>query len=168
MGSAAVVLAGAGAYAFLEGSGTLSFAATPMILGIIAIVAGLVGTRRRATATGLALAGWGAAVLLVAHDVVPAARTTPAYMLGMGTGLLVAAAVAPRRARGDWLASAAVAAFAAPLSLYASYDVAALGRWPVWSGVLLAWAAWEAFWAWRAAGLPPDVGVATTAVTNTT
>jgi len=154
LGSAAVLLAGAGTYAALEASSTLSFAATPMILGVTAMVAGLVGTRPRVTATGLALAGWGAAVLLVAHDVVPADRTTPAYMLGMGAGLLVAAALAPRPARGDWLVSAAVVAFTAPLSLYATYDVAALGRWPVWSGVLLAWAAWEAFWGWRV-GMDP-------------
>ena len=163
--SAVVLLAGAGAYSLLEGSGTLEFSATPMILGVTAIVAGLAGTRHRVTATGLALAGWGAAVLLVAHGVVPAARTTPAYMLGMGIGLLVAAAVAPRSARGDWLTSAAIVAFTGPLSLYLTYDVAALGRWPLWAGVLLAWAGWEAFWGWLTTVDPHDsvVGPATVA-----
>ncbi len=156
MFSAIVVLAGAGAYALLQGTGTLSFSATPLILGVIAILAGLAGTRRQVTATGLALAGWGTAVLLVAHNVVPPERTTPAYMLGMGVGLFVAGAVAPRSSRGAWLASAVVVSVTGPLSLYAAYDVAALGRWRVWSAVLLAWAAWEAFWGWRSARLPAD------------
>jgi len=156
MFSAIVVLAGAGVYALLQGTGTLSFSATPLILGVIAILAGLAGTRRQVTATGLALAGWGTAVLLVAHDVVPQARTTPAYMLGMGVGLLVAGAVAPHAARGAWLASGVVVSVTGPLSLYLSYDVAALGRWQVWSAILLAWAAWEAFWGWRGASRSAD------------
>ncbi len=154
--SAVVILAGAGVYAMLEATGALEFSATPLILGLTAVVAGLAGTRHRVTATGLALAGWGTAVLLVAHGVIPAARTTPAYMLGMGVGLLVAAAVAPRSARGDWLASAVVVTVTGPLSLYATYDVAALGRWRFWAGVLLAWTAWEAFWGWRADLHPPE------------
>jgi len=160
--SAVVLLAGAGVYALLEASGTLDVLATPMILGVTAIVAGLAGTRHRVTATGLALAGWGTAVLLVAHGVVPAARTTPAYMLGMGVGLLVASLVAPRSARGDWLASATIVAVTGPLSLYVSYDVAALGRWRFWAGLLLAWAAWEAFWGWRTAVRLRAVDEATT------
>jgi len=137
-----------------------------MIMGVIAIVAGLAGTRHRVTATGLALAGWGAAVLLVAEGVVPAARTTPAYMLGMGIGLLVAAAVAPRSARGDWLTSAAIVAFTGPLSLYLTYDVGALGRWPFWAGVLLAWAGWEARWGRRTTVRPHDSVVGPASVAN--
>lgn len=58
-------------------------------------------------------------------------------MLGVGAGLLVAAAVAPSAERGDWLASASVAAFTAPLSLYSASDMASLGRWPIWSAVLV-------------------------------
>ncbi len=162
--SAVVILAGAGVYALLEGGGTLDFYATPMILGVTAIVAGLAGTRHRVTATGLALAGWGAAVLLVAHGVVPAARTTPAYMLGMGVGLLVASSVAPRSARGDWLASATIVAVTGPLSLYVADDVAPLGRWRFWAGLLLAWAGWEAFWGWRTAARRGDVDEAPTTV----
>lgn len=149
MGSAAAVLVGAGVYAVLQGGGVVRFAATPLILGVIAIVAGLVGIRRRVVATGLVLAAWGTAVLLVDHGVVPAARTTPAYMLGVGVGFIAVALLAPRSERGDWLTSASVVAFTGPLSLYAAYDVAALGRWPLWSVTLVAWAAWEAFWARR-------------------
>ncbi len=52
----------------------MEFSATPMILGVTAIVAGLAGTSYRVTATGLAMAGWGAAVLAVAHGGVPKPR----------------------------------------------------------------------------------------------
>lgn len=149
MASALVVLAGAGVYSLLQRSNVVGFAATPLTLGVIAVLAGLAGTRRRVVATGLALCGWGGAVLLVDHGVVPADRTTPAYMLGMGIGLAVVAIIAPKAARGDWLASAAVVTVTGPLSLYVAYDVSTLGRWPVWAVFLLAWAAWEGFWAWR-------------------
>ncbi len=77
-----------------------------------------------AHARGLALAGWGTAVLLVAHGTVPPARTPPAYMLGIGVGLVVAAALAPKPQRGEWLTSGAIAAALGPLGLYLSYDVA--------------------------------------------
>lgn len=155
LGSAVVVVAGAGVYALLVGGGNVRFAATPMILGVIAVVAGLVGTRHRVVATGLVLGCWGAAVLLVDHGVVPADRTTPVYMLGVAVGLLVAAGVAPRAERAAWLTSASIAAFTGPLSLFLAYDVTALGRWPLWSVVLLVWGAWEAFWAWRARDATP-------------
>ncbi len=147
--SAAVVLAGAFVYALLVGSGAVRFSSTPLILGLIAIAAGAAGIRHRVVATGLVLAGWGTAVLLVDHGVVPGDRTTPAYMLGVGAGLLVASAVAPRADRGDWLASASVVAFTAPLALYSASDMASVGRWATWSAVLVAWAAWEAFFGWR-------------------
>jgi len=155
LGSAVVVVAGAGVYALLVGGDNVRFAATPLILGIIAVVAGLVGTRHRVIATGLVLGCWGTAVLLVDHGVVPTERTTPAYMLGVAVGLLVAAGVAPRADRAAWLTSASIAAFTGPLSLYAAYDVTSLGRWPLWSAVLLVWGAWEAFWAWRARDVTP-------------
>jgi len=144
-----VLLIGSLVYAVVVGGGVVRFAATPLLLGIMAIGAGVVGTRRRVAATGLVLAGWGTAVLLVDHAVVPADRTTPAYMLGVGAGLLAAALAAPRLERADWLTSAAVTAFTAPLSLYLAYDMASVGRWPVWAAVLLGWAGWEAFWAWN-------------------
>lgn len=147
--SAGVVLAGAVAYAILVGADVVAFTATPLCLGIIAIAAGLAGIRPKVVATGLVLACWGVAVLLVDHKVVPAARTTPAYMLGIGIGLLAASHLAPRAQRGDWLASAVVVAVTGPLSLYVAYDISAFGRWPLWSLVLAGWAAWEGLSAWR-------------------
>jgi len=144
--SGVVFLIGAGLYALLQRSGTIDFNATPVSVGVIAIIAGLASNRRRAIATGLVLAGWGTAVLLVAQGAVPAARTTPAYMLGIGAGLMATAVLAPKAQRGEWLTSGAIAAALGPLGLYLSYDVGALGRWPAWALSLLALAVWELFW----------------------
>jgi len=144
--SGVVFLAGAGVYALLQSSGITDFDTTPLSVGIIAILAGLLSSRQRAIATGLVLAGWGTAVLLVANEVVPAPRTTPAYMLGIGVGLLLAALLAPEAHRGDWLTSGAIAAAFGPLGLFLSYDVSSLGRWPAWALTLVALAVWELFW----------------------
>ncbi len=144
--SGVVFLTGAGLYAPLQRSGTVDFNTTPFSVGVIAIIAGLASNRRRAIATGLVLAGWGAAVLLVAHGAVSAERTTPAYMLGIGAGLVATAVLAPKAQRGEWLTSGAIAAALGPLGLYLSYDVGSLGRWPVWALTLLALAVWELFW----------------------
>lgn len=149
VGSGLVLLLGAGLYAALEGVVDVRFSATPLILGTIAVIAGVVGSRSRVTATGLVLGFLGVAVLLVDLEVVPGDRTTPAYMLGVGVGLVVAAAVATSARRGEWLASGASAAVLAPLSLYLAYDIEAMGRWPFWALILLPWAGWELFWGLR-------------------
>ncbi len=151
--SGVVFLVGAGAYALIQGPGGADFNLTPLFVGTIAIVAGLSSRRRRALATGLVLTGWGAAVLAVAHGVVPADRTTPAYMLGIAVGLLVTAGVSRHDDRRELMNSAAVAAFLGPLGLYLSYDVAVLGRWPAWAVTLVGLAAWELFWSLRSS--PP-------------
>ncbi len=70
-------------------------------------------------------------------------------MLGIGTGLLVALASAPRSEREEWLISASITAFTAPLSFYLVADMGSLGRWRIWSALLVGWAAWETFWGWR-------------------
>ena len=157
LGSGLVLLAGAGAYALLVGVAGTSFAVTPLFLGAVAVVAGVAGTRPRVIGTGAVLAGWGAAVLLVDRGVVPGERTASPYMLGIASGLLVAAALAGPRDRSDWLTSGAVAAFTGPLALYLSYDVATFGRWPLWAFAMLAWAAWELFWGLRSSGEPSAV-----------
>jgi len=146
---AAVLLTGAVVYGVVVGGSFLRFTTTPLLLGVIVVAAGLAGTHRRVVGAGLVLAGWGTAVVLVDHGVVPGDRTTPAYMLGIGTGLLVALASAPRSEREEWLTSASITAFTAPLSLYLVPDMGSLGRWRIWSALLVGWAAWEVFWGWR-------------------
>lgn len=141
--SGLVFLGGAGLYALAQGAAGVDFDLTPLWIGAVAVAAGLAGTRHQVVATGLVLAGWGAAVLLVDHGVVVPARTAPAYMLGVGLGLVVTSRVAPRPERANWLAAGAAAAVGGPLGLYLSYDVAALARWPAWTLVLVAMAAWE-------------------------
>jgi len=143
-----VLASGSLIYGLLVGGGAVRFAATPLILGVVVVCAGLVGTRRRVTGSGLVLTGWGAAVLLVDHGRISADRTAPAYMLGIAAGMLATAALAPRVERADWLISASITSFTTPLSLYLAYDVDHIGRWPIWSALLLGWAAWEGRWAW--------------------
>lgn len=140
----AVILAvGAGLYAAAEISATVPFAATPLAVGVIVVVAAMLGSRRRRVATGLVLSGWGSAVLLVDHRVVSGDRMTPTYVLGIGVGLLSVAALAPMDERGAWLTSAAIVAFTGPLAFYMAYDIAWFGRWPIWAAVLVGWGAWD-------------------------
>lgn len=153
--SGLVFLVGAGVYALMQGPGGADFFLTPLTVGIIAIVAGLSSGRRRPLATGLVLTGWGLAVQAVSNDVVDAERVAPAYMLGIGAGLLATAAVARREGRGELMTSAAIAAFLGPLSLYLAYDVEALGRWPAWALTLVGLAAWELYWSVRGASPRP-------------
>ncbi len=157
-GSAVVLLVGAGVYALLEGVAKANFDLTPLALGLIAVAAGLFGSRGRPLATGLVLAGWGSAVLLVDHGVVPAARTTPAYMLGIGVGLMVAARLAPAGDRGAWLTSASIVAFASALILYLADGMSGVAHWQLWVVVLIAWAAWELFWSTRQGVVPAGPG----------
>lgn len=71
---------------------------------------------------------------------------------------MAAAVLAPRPERGALLSSAVVVAFSAPLSLYLAYDISAVGRWPMWTIVLVGWAGWELFWSTRSAPLVPQPG----------
>lgn len=144
--SGLVFLGGAAVYALLQGPGGADFTLTPLSFGVLAIAAGLLNSHRRPLGAGLVLVGWGAAVLAVDHGLIPVERTTPAYMLGVAVGLLAAAFLARRDRRGDWLTSGAMAAFAGPLGVYLSYDVAAFGRWPVWAAAMVAAGGWELFW----------------------
>jgi len=148
-GSALILVAGAAVYSGAEATRSLPFDVTPLVVGVIVVVAAVLGASRRTVGTGLVLAGWGSAVLLVDHGVVPGDRTTPVYMLGVGAGLLVAAALAPVDERGAWLTSAAIVAFTGPLAFYLAYDLSWVGRWPVWAIVLLGWGAWDLLWVRR-------------------
>lgn len=140
--SPALLLAGAGIYALAEGPGAVTFYLTPLAVGIIAVIAGLVGRARHLVPAGMGIAGWGVAVALVSYHVVPAARTTPAYMVGVGAGILIVSYVAPRAARASWVHSAAVAAVTAAVFYFVEFSVPSLGRWPAWALSLVVWAVW--------------------------
>ncbi len=142
VGSVLVLIAGAGAYALIEGPAEVTFYITPAFVGAVAILAGLVGPIRHLVGSGLALAGWGTAVLLVHYHTVASARTTPAYMIGLAAGVLVTRVVAPRAACVKWLTAAAVAAAFGAAGFYLEFDFSWLGRWPAWSITLAAWGAY--------------------------
>lgn len=55
--SAVVLVVGAALYAAAETSGTVPFAATPLAIGVIVVIAAILHTRRCAVATGLVLTG---------------------------------------------------------------------------------------------------------------
>ncbi len=74
--SGLVFLAGAGVYALLLGPLDVGFELTPLLVGLVAVAAGLSSPRRRALATGMVLTGWGAAVLAVSADAISPDRTT--------------------------------------------------------------------------------------------
>lgn len=140
--SPALLVAGAGVYALAEGPGGATFYMTPLSVGVIAVIAGLVGRDRHLVPAGLGIAGWGAAVALVHYRVVPGARTTPAYMVGLAAGVLIASYVASRPVRGEWAHSAAVAATTAALFYFLEFSEPSLGRWPAWAVSMIVWAAW--------------------------
>ncbi len=142
------MLAGAGVYALLQGLVGVTFNATPFTVGLIVGCAGLVGRRQHLLPTALVLIGWGAGVLAVHAAIVPGERITPAYMVGIGLGLVATAALAPAHERGGWLVTASISTLTAPLAFYLVYDFEVLGRWPAWTLTLVAWALWE-MWAGR-------------------
>jgi hypothetical protein len=141
--SPAILLAGAGVYALVEGFGKVTFYVTPLTVGLIAIVAGLVGRHRSLLPAGIGIAGWGVAVALVHYQAIPATRTTPAYMIGVGGGILLASYVAPRGDRGGWCHSAAIAVVGAAIGFFLEPGFPSLGRWPAWAIAVAIWGAWE-------------------------
>jgi len=56
-----ILLAGAGLYALAEGPGGVTFFLTPLVVGIIAVLAGALGSHRHLIPAGLGIAGWGVA-----------------------------------------------------------------------------------------------------------
>ncbi len=138
--SVAVLLAGAGLYAVVEGPGGATFYLTPAFVGMVAVVAGLAGNLRQLVGSGLALVGWGVAALLVHYHHVPADRTAPAYMIGIAAGVLVTRLVAPPAARSAWMTASAITGVLGATGYYLEFDHAWLGRWPAWCLVTVAWA----------------------------
>lgn len=140
---AATLLVGAMAYALLVGGVGVTFDATPLLVGLVALAAAVLGHSTRMVATGLALAGWGAAVLLVRHGPLPDDREAVAFLVGAGAGLVVARVIA--RARPDLqLGDGSVALVAGGIAFYLAFDATWIDDWPLWTAVMVGWAAWEA------------------------
>lgn len=141
-------------YALGVGGGGVTFDITPLAVGLAAVLAGLIGRAWRLVPIGLVLAGWGLAVVLMRHGPLPEGREAPAFLVGAGVGMLAAQVVA-RRHRLT-LTGATITLIIGGLSFYAAYDIAALGRWPVWAVSLAAWGTYEAFLVRRQAKIVTD------------
>jgi hypothetical protein len=141
--SGLVLVAGAVAYAVAQGVLGVTFNATPLSIGVIAVVAGLVGPRRHLVPVGLALAAWGVSVLLALEVSALGARTTALEVVGFGVGLVLVRIVAPAEQRGSWLTSASIAVLVSGLSFLFAFDMDQVGKWQGWTVVLVLWGLWE-------------------------
>lgn len=139
---AAIFLAGAVAYGLTVGTDAITFDATPLFIGLVAITAGAVGSRARLVAVGLPLVGWGAVVVLVRHGPIPDGREAAAFLVGASLGLVVADRWC-RRTRLPLIGSI-VTAVLGGLSFYLAFDVDVLNDWEWWVGALVVWASVEA------------------------
>jgi len=136
--AAVVLLAGAGLFALARpGLGRVVG-----LLAAVVLAAGVVGRIRHLIPVGTVLAGWGAAILLVAEDVLPA-RSAPVEIIGIALGTLVALGLAgSERERAAWFRTASLTALNAGLTYYLAYDHGVFVRWQWWAITLVAWAAW--------------------------
>lgn len=87
---AAMYVAGAAAYWYAVERLGVTFDATPLIFGLVALVGSAV--RPRLLASAVLLLVWGGVVLLVRHGPLPDDREAPLFLLafGVGAALLVA------------------------------------------------------------------------------
>ena len=136
-------MAGAGAYALAQGALGVTFNATPLSIGVIALLAGLVGHRRHLVPVGLALAAWGVGVLLSAEVDGLGSRTTALHVVGFGAGLALVRLLAPADQRGSWLTSASLAVLVSGLSYLVAFDMDQLGKWQAWTVAIVLWGLWE-------------------------
>ncbi len=152
--SGGVLAAGALAYAIAEAAGLLFFA-TPLFVGIVVLAAGVAGRTRALVPSGCVLTGWGVATLaLRPNGPLPSDRGTPADMVGIAVGLLVAALLArPDEAR-SWMRGGSITAISAGMSYYLAFDWGRLGTWQAWAVALVIWAAFEALLRGRTSGSP--------------
>lgn len=141
-GSAIVLGLGALAYAALLGPLGVTFDATPLVVGSIALAAAVLGRSPRLTATALTLIGWGAAVMLTRHGPLPDAREAASFLVGGGFGLLTARLVARRRRDLD-VGEGSTVLVVGGMAFFLAFDADWLYDWPVWSAFLVGWALWE-------------------------
>lgn len=139
--SVTILALGAVLYALALGAGGVIFNATPLMVGVIAIAAGLAGTRPHLVVIGLTLSGWGTAILLVREGPLPHNREAAVFLVGAAMGL--AAAGFWNRAHTAPATSGATALIIGALAFYLAYDIDELNHWPAWTVALLLWAAVE-------------------------
>lgn len=155
--SAAVLALGALLYAGSIGFLGVTFDATPLLVGAIALAAALLGRTPRLTATAFTLIGWGAAVMLTRHGPLPDEREAAAFLVGSGLGLLAARLVAWRRPDVD-VGDGSSVLVVGGMAFFLAVDADWLYDWPVWSAALLGWALWEWFTSRRRPALPATAG----------
>ena len=140
--STIVLVLGALIYALLLGALNVTFDATPLIFGVVALAAAILGRAPRLTATALTLIGWGGAVMVTRHGPVPDEREAAAFLVGAGVGLLAARLLG--RARPDIAAGAgSTVLIVGGLAFYFAFDADWLYDWPIWSASMVGWGAWE-------------------------
>lgn len=132
-----LLIAGAGVYALLLGPFDVTFNATPLIIGAVAVVAGTLGRTPRLVLIGVTLTVWGLAVVLVREGPIPDDREAAAFLVGIGVGLMGAHVLA-RRLQVSMTGSL-VAAIVASLAFYLSFDLDWLNDWQTWAVALAAW-----------------------------
>lgn len=150
--TALVLLAGAGAYAAIRPR----LDASLIVIGLVALGAGLLGRRRGRThfiPIALVVGCWGLAVWLVSQDVIPRQRSSAATVTGLGLGLLLNTKLArSEKERSAWLYTGSLSAFNAGVSYYVLYELpGGFARWPAFVLTLAIWAAWEQYRAAAAA-----------------
>ena len=143
MPSSTVILGvGALVYALALGPLGLTFDATPLMIGAIALAAAVLGRAPRLTAPALTLIGWGAAVMLPRHGPLPDEREAAAFLVGAGLGLLTARLVARTRA-GLEIGEGSPVLVVGGMAFYLAFDADWLYDWPIWTALLVGWGVWE-------------------------
>ena len=133
---------GAVIYALALGPLGVTFDATPLMVGAVALAAAVIGRTPPLAATALTLIGWGAAVLLTRHGPVPDEREAAAFLVGAGLGLLTARLVG--RARPDVeVGEGSAVLVVGGLAFYLAFDAPWLYDWPIWTAALIGWGGWE-------------------------
>ena len=155
--SAAVLALGALLYAGSIGLLGVTFDATPLLVGGIALAAALLGRTPRLTATAFTLIGWGAAVMLTRHGPLPDEREAAAFLVGSGLGLLAARLVGRMRPDLD-VGDGSSVLVVGGMAFFLAFDADWLYDWPVWSAALLGWALWEWLSSRRRPALPATAG----------